>query len=72
MKKLTGHLLLTAIIAITLLSSSLPVSADSGSDLRFASFEGLSTQVKTLLADGADVNARSKDGETALMIASLS
>jgi ankyrin repeat protein len=40
-------------------------------ELRFAAKEGRTETVKALLAGGADIDAKNKDGDTALMIATL-
>jgi hypothetical protein len=46
-------------------------TADVGSDLVLASYEGDIDKVRALLAAGADVNAKDKDGNTPLLEATL-
>jgi ankyrin repeat protein/WD40 repeat protein len=49
-----------------------PYSGNLNSDLLIAAKEGDATKVAALIEKGANVNSRDKDGDTALMIASLS
>ncbi|HJQ25577.1 MAG TPA: ankyrin repeat domain-containing protein [Blastocatellia bacterium] len=52
--------------------SSLPYSGDPDTDLLMAAREGQAEKVRSLLSEGAKVNARDEEGKTPLMIAALS
>ncbi len=59
-----------AAVAAVLLALLAPLTAHAGdlnADLLKAAWEGQTEAVKALLAKGADVNAKGREGETALM-----
>lgn len=59
--------LYVGLAVLFLLGWGLTAYADSGQDLVHAAEEGDTSKVKKLLANGADVNAKQKDGVTPLM-----
>jgi uncharacterized protein len=66
---LNGMRMVTAVIAILALWAT--VSKAGGYDLVYAAYYGDLSEVKRLLAAGAEVNAKDKNGITPLMAASL-
>ncbi|MFQ5927816.1 MAG: ankyrin repeat domain-containing protein [Terriglobia bacterium] len=58
-----------AVLLITLLMPLLATAGDINPDLIEAAKKGDAAAVEALLAAGADVNAKDKDGMTALMLA---
>ena len=62
------YITVTIIVSlISLLSTSTPYAGNVNSDLLTAARQGDTNQVKALLDKGADVNAKDKYGDTALM-----
>jgi ankyrin repeat protein len=69
LKKNSIYITLSLILAILCLSVA--AHADLNEALRIAAFNGDTEQVQTLIAEGANVNGRDENGETALMAAAL-
>ena len=59
------------VLPVIALAWSATVRADATSDFIAAAADGDLAQVQRLMASGADVNARQKDGEAALLLAAL-
>ncbi len=71
--KILEKTLITAVLTagLFLLAAPTAIAAASHADLMTAAFEGHTETMKSLISDGADVNARSEDNETALMAAAI-
>ena len=70
MKSFNKNLLLVAVLCVIgILIGSFGSYADINDELLDAAHEGNTDRVKALLAKGADINAKDKDGVTALMAA---
>ena len=70
MLRLTFYKSLMVLICLVLLLITIAANADSGSELIAAAKDGDLLRVNELLDKGADVNAMSKEGYTALSFAS--